>query len=128
MITPFIILLRAVLVLALLGTGTVPQGMMRATTGDGLRMVICTDGGLREILVTPDGTVTPVDPHPENQTDDTAMSCLVVSPAMPDHDLSHGIPSLDTVRDAALVLCTVLNLPPAAALPGARPRAPPPVV
>lgn len=125
MTMPFIILLRAVLVLALLGTGTVPQGMMRAATGDGLRMVICTDGGLREVLIAADGTITPAGSQPDSDPDHGGMPCLVISQTMPDHAPALCPAPLPLPRDAALTHHHDLHLPPATAPPCAQPRAPP---
>lgn len=58
-------ILRAVLLIALLLGGTVPDGMMRvAEPGEGLRLVLCTPEGTKEVWLAEDGKVTPVDDGP----------------------------------------------------------------
>lgn len=125
MITPVIILLRAVLMLALLAAGTVPQGMMRASDGDGMRMVICTDDGPREMLIAADGVVKPAPPQPDSEAEGHGMACLVISQAMPDHDPSCCAAQARRLRETTLVAHHHLLLPPATAPPRAQPRAPP---
>lgn len=125
MITHVIILLRAVLMLALLATGTVPQGMMRASDGDGMRMVICTDGGPRDMLITADGVATPAPPKPDSGAEGHGMACIVISQAMPDHDPPCCATPARLLRETALVAHRHLLLPPATAAPRAQPRAPP---
>lgn len=49
---------RLVLLIALLASGMVPQGMMRVPDATGSRLVLCTGNGPREIWMADDGTVS----------------------------------------------------------------------
>jgi len=56
------LLLRFVLLLGLVLTGTVPDGMMRqAGPEGGLRLVLCTPDGTKEVWLTEDGETVPVE-------------------------------------------------------------------
>lgn len=55
------LLLRCALLLALLLLGTVPDGMMRKAGPEGLRLVLCTEDGVREVWLTEDGDTVPVE-------------------------------------------------------------------
>ncbi len=76
------LLLSMVLLLALLLSGTVPQGMMRVAgaDADGVRLVLCTPDGLRDAWMAPDGTIVDSDPLPA-ETHETS-DCLAVSVAL----------------------------------------------
>ena len=52
---------RALLLLALIGSATVPDGLMRAQGPDGLQLVLCTPDGTQEVWLTDDGEVIPVE-------------------------------------------------------------------
>ena len=67
---------RALLLLALLGTGSVPEGMMRAGGADGMRLVLCTTDGPQEVWLTDDGRTIPVEDH---DTDHDQPHCVQVS-------------------------------------------------
>ncbi|MET4104303.1 hypothetical protein ABIE58_003754 [Roseovarius sp. MBR-78] len=67
---------RALLLLALLGTGSVPEGMMRAGGADGMRLVLCTTDGPQEAWLTDDGRTIPVEDH---DTDHDQPHCVQVS-------------------------------------------------
>ena len=67
---------RALLLLALLGTGSVPEGMMRAGGADGMRLVLCTTDGPQEVWLTDDGRTIPIEDH---DTDHDQPHCVQVS-------------------------------------------------
>lgn len=57
-------LLRVLLLLAVILSGTVPEGMMRMAGADGMAgpsLVLCTGDGPQEIRLLPDGAVVPAD-------------------------------------------------------------------
>lgn len=61
---------RALPLLALLGSATVPDGFMRAQGPEGLRLVLCTPDGTQEVWLTDDGEVIPVEEdHPGQDHD-----------------------------------------------------------
>lgn len=70
-------LLRALLLLSMLLSATVPQGMMRVSSADGMQMVLCTEDGPQQMLLMPDGTLREV---PVGDTDH-AGACLAISVA-----------------------------------------------
>lgn len=88
---------RALLLLALLGTASVPSGFMRAQGPEGLRLVLCTADGPQEITLAPDGT-TQDTPAPDS--DDTRGPACLLSGVVPllasvatmDAPLSHPLP------------------------------------
>lgn len=53
------IVLRALMVIALLGLATVPDGMMRARGADGFKLVLCTENGAQEVWLNADGAAVP---------------------------------------------------------------------
>ena len=53
------LILRALLLLALLATMSVPNGFMRASGPDGMGRVLCTAEGPQEILLDPSGNQVP---------------------------------------------------------------------
>ncbi|MCZ4351201.1 hypothetical protein O4H61_01595 [Roseovarius aestuarii] len=73
--------LRGLLLIALLFSGTVPDGMMRvAQPGEGLRLVLCTPEGISEVWLAEDGSVTPVENAPSgSDVDHTPTQCVQVS-------------------------------------------------
>ncbi len=81
---------RVVLLVALIASGVVPQGMMRVAGAEGARLVLCTGEGPREIWMAADGSVSDEAPLPS--TNHEVSSCLAVSlslaglemPALPD--------------------------------------------
>ena len=48
---------RALLMLALIGSVTVPDGFMRVSGPDGVRLILCTSAGVQEVLLTDAGEV-----------------------------------------------------------------------
>lgn len=52
---------RTLLLLALVLLGTVPDGTMRQAGPDGIRLVLCTSDGTKEVWLTEDGDTVPVD-------------------------------------------------------------------
>lgn len=70
------IITRALLLLALLGIGSVPEGMMRAGGADGMRLVLCTTEGPQEVWLSDDGRTTPINEH-DNEHD--RSHCVQVS-------------------------------------------------
>lgn len=71
------LIIRALLLLALLGTATVPDGFMRSAAPDGLRIVLCMEDGPREVWLTEAGDVVPVDDHEDRDP----THCVQVSVA-----------------------------------------------
>lgn len=71
---------RSLLLLALLGSATVPDGLMRAQGPDGFRLVLCTPDGTQEVWLTDDGEVIPVEDDQPAQDHDSPH-CLQVSVA-----------------------------------------------
>lgn len=67
---------RALLFLALLGTGSVPEGMMRAGGAEGMRLVLCTTDGPQVVWLTDDGRTIPVEDH---DTEHDRPHCVQVS-------------------------------------------------
>src|SRR5690606_40255804 len=57
------------LLLSLVLSGIVPQGMMRAAGEDGVRLVLCTEEGPRDLWLSADGSVTGQAPLPESNQD-----------------------------------------------------------
>ncbi|MDQ2094068.1 DUF2946 family protein [Rhodalgimonas zhirmunskyi] len=77
---------RALLFLALLGSATMPTGLMRAQGPDGMQLVLCTPDGTKEVWLTNDGEVRPVDEHQpgsgdHNGGDHNGPHCVQVSVA-----------------------------------------------
>nr|WP_245216484.1 hypothetical protein [Sagittula salina] len=68
---------RALLLVALLGTATVPSGFMRASGPGGMRLVLCTPDGPQEVWLTEAGEVVPVD----DRQDHDPPQCIQVSVA-----------------------------------------------
>ena len=69
---------RALLLLALIGTGIVPTGFMRVSGPEGTRLVICTGDGPQEIIVDPSGAPIPDDaPGEDHRTASCILSGLV---------------------------------------------------
>ena len=71
------LIIRALLLLALFGTATVPDGFMRSAAPDGLRIVLCMEDGPREVWLTEAGEVVPVDDHQDHDQ----PHCIQVSVA-----------------------------------------------
>lgn len=63
---------RALLLLALLGTMSVPSGFMRASGPEGMVLVLCTPDGPQEIMLDPSGN-----PVRDTGSDDTAAACVL---------------------------------------------------
>ena len=81
------LLLRITLLLGLVLLGTVPDGMMRKAGADGIRLVLCTGDGTREVWLTEDGETIPVeDGHDNGHTDGTGRRphCVQVTLASQD--------------------------------------------
>lgn len=78
---------RALLLLALLGSGTVPPGMMRAGLVDGMRLVLCTSDGLQEVWLTGDGRTNPVEDrdtgHDQPRCVQVSISSVDLTPPQP---------------------------------------------
>ncbi|TDK42379.1 DUF2946 family protein [Antarcticimicrobium luteum] len=69
------------LLLALLGTATVPNGLMRAQGPDGMRLVLCTSDGTQEVWLTDDGEAIPVEDGHPGDADHDQPHCVQVSVA-----------------------------------------------
>ena len=65
------------LLLALILSGTVPQGFMRTTGADGTSLVLCTSQGPTEVWLTASGDIQP-DP-PSEQTPTDISDCLAIT-------------------------------------------------
>ena len=72
--------LSSLLFLALVLSGTVPQGMMRVADGSGQRLVLCTSDGPSEIWMDADGVAHDRAPLPD-RTHETGK-CLSVTSAL----------------------------------------------
>ncbi|MEY8879988.1 hypothetical protein [Donghicola sp. XS_ASV15] len=66
------LILRALLLLALLATMSVPNGFMRASGPDGMILVLCTAEGPQEILLDPSGNQVP-----DTGSEDAAAACVL---------------------------------------------------
>lgn len=66
----------SLLFIALIFGATVPKGMMRYADSEGIRLVLCTTDGPREMVLAPDGTLEdiPLGKHEEGG----ALPCLAV--------------------------------------------------
>lgn len=65
------------LLLALILSGTVPQGFMRSAADDGMMLVLCTPNGLTEVWMSAEGDI-----HENAPIDHTAsdqMDCLAIT-------------------------------------------------
>lgn len=115
--------LRVALLIALIASGGVPQGMMRVAGAEGTRLVLCTGEGPREIWMAADGSVSDEAPLPSQNHE--VSSCLAVSlslaglemPALPDFRPAERAP--EPVPPARVAV--VLHAPD----PAHGPRAPP---
>jgi hypothetical protein len=67
-------LMQGLLLIALVLMASVPQGMMRAASADGMVLVLCTGEGPKELRIDAQGN--PVDPG-DGETD--ALPCLAVT-------------------------------------------------
>ncbi|MDX2484534.1 MAG: hypothetical protein QNK42_12830 [Pseudodonghicola sp.] len=74
-----VLITRALLFLALLGSATVPTGLMRAQGPDGMRLVICTPDGTQEVWLTSAGEALPVEDHQPDRGDHHGSNCVQVS-------------------------------------------------
>ena len=69
--------LRCVLLLSLLLSGIVPQGLMRVASSDGMMLVLCTPEGPTEIWLTDDGRA--LDEQPADHPTEGPPSCIAVT-------------------------------------------------
>jgi len=65
------------LLLALILSGTVPQGFMRSSDADGMALVLCSPDGLTEVWLTADGEIQ--DEAPADQPSSDMPDCLAVT-------------------------------------------------
>ena len=72
---------RALLLLALLGSSTVPDGLMRAQGPEGMRLVLCTPDGTQEVWLTDAGEIIPAEDDQPAQDDHGGPHCVQVSVA-----------------------------------------------
>lgn len=68
-------LMQGLLLIALVLMASVPQGMMRATSADGMVLVLCTGEGPKELRIDAQGN--PVETPGDDETD--ALPCLAVT-------------------------------------------------
>ncbi|NKX76016.1 hypothetical protein HGG73_17935 [Rhodobacteraceae bacterium R_SAG3] len=101
-----LIILRCVLLAALVFAGTVPVGMMRvsAQNGEGIRLVLCTDEGTREVWMREDGTIaeTSETQEGERHSKHGAPHCVQVSLFAPDWSLPTPSPFSEGFVSAVL--------------------------
>ncbi|MDE4142714.1 MULTISPECIES: DUF2946 family protein [Rhodobacterales] len=72
---------RALLLLALLGSSTVPDGLMRAQGPEGMRLVLCTPDGTQEVWLTDAGEIIPAEDDQPARDDHGGPHCVQVSVA-----------------------------------------------
>ncbi|OAN69866.1 hypothetical protein A8B83_15775 [Rhodobacteraceae bacterium EhC02] len=72
---------RALLLLALLGTATVPSGMMRVQGPEGVLMVLCTPEGTKDVWLTDEGEILPLEDGEPVHDGNDAGHCVQVSVA-----------------------------------------------
>lgn len=101
---PIALILRALVILALLGTASVPQGMMRAPGPDGARLVLCTPDGVKEIWLRDDGTVRPVEAPDRSDGGASHPHCVQVTHAQTASAPPAGLPRVIEFRPAGLIL------------------------
>ncbi|WP_323786459.1 DUF2946 family protein [Thalassovita sp.] len=94
------LLARTLLVLALVLLGTVPDGMMRQSGPDGIRLVLCTSDGTKEVWLTDDGGTTPVREEDGQGGDGHKPHCVQVSLAV-----QSAAPPLAEPNAQELVFC-----------------------
>lgn len=97
-------LVRTVLLLALLVAGTVPDGMMRHAGEGGVRLVLCTGDGVKEVWLNADGSTAPAETEdgknngtPEPHCVQVVLAAADAAPILPDWhglDLRSGDPAL----------------------------------
>ena len=68
------------LLLALLFSGTVPQGFMRTADGDGMAIVLCTPNGTTEVWLTASGDIQ--DEAPVHDSSSEPSECLAITVAL----------------------------------------------
>ncbi|MBU2867849.1 DUF2946 family protein [Pacificibacter marinus] len=66
-----------ILLVALVLSGTVPQGFMRSAADDGMMLVLCTPNGPTEVWMTADGDIQ--EKAPIDHTTSEQMDCLAVT-------------------------------------------------
>lgn len=72
--------LRALLLVSLILSGTVPQGMMRTASVDGMQLVLCTPEGPKEVWMGAEGEIH--DTLPASDEPHFTQKCLSVTLAM----------------------------------------------
>ena len=72
---------RALLLVALLGSSTVPDGLMRAQGPEGMQLVLCTPDGTQEVWLTDAGEIIPAEDEQPARDDHDAPHCVQVSVA-----------------------------------------------
>ncbi|MEC3861803.1 DUF2946 family protein [Mesobacterium sp. TK19101] len=117
------IVLRALLIVAVLGLATVPDGMMRAQGPDGFKLVLCTENGTQEVWLTADGTVVPAD---DDSTEHTKRPhCVQVALGQADAPPCDVVPVRAVLRPAVLATPDHQTPRPQLYRAAARVRAPP---
>ena len=74
---------RALLLLALIGTSIVPNGFMRVSGPEGMRLVICTGDGPQEITVDASGETIPDDDTGDAPGEDHRSASCILSGLVP---------------------------------------------
>jgi hypothetical protein len=115
--------LRVVIVVALLWSGAVPQGFMRAGGSERMRLVLCTGEGPQEAWIAPDGRIqsdVPGDDAPERTS-----RCLAIALLLVQHQLAaRPVPRLVAFHHLHLIPADQAHEVALPVRPG-NPRAPP---
>ena len=98
-------LLRSCLLIALVLSGSVPAGMMHASGADGVRLVLCTPEGTKEVWLAEDGTATPVEDEAPSDHGNRPH-CVQVSLHAADWTLPRPVPATWQHRPASVAALT----------------------
>lgn len=116
-------LVSGLLVVALLLSGVVPQGMMRVADAYGQRLVLCTLDGPHDIWMRPDGSLQDRAPAPGQNRDTGKCLPVVLALAAVQADLGDLHRRVDFARFRPVLRAAARIRPPLRLAP--EPRAPP---
>jgi len=119
-------MLRILLLVALMVAGTVPHGLMRMARADGIKLVLCTPDGPKELWMTADGEIH--EDQPTHEEEHSGPQSLNVALAMA--ALTYWAASLPLEAGYAAYQLETGNLQAAGAPVAAahQPRAPPALI
>lgn len=117
-------LFRGLLLLSLMVSGIVPDGMMRQAEEDGIRLVLCTGEGTQEVWLTQDGQSRPVTPADTNEAGHK-QHCIQVSLALGDVQPQNMARLLQVARHVEFAAGTHQTHKRLTKAMAAEPRAPP---